>query len=518
MKPVLTTTRLAIALLGFVSLAAYGSEPDSLTLEQAIRYALQQNRNLTRSVTSLRRSAYGVVNARAEFSPRIRPVSDVRFSGEEDNWEQGLITAKKIGWGTDFSVGGRMASTESVGLEDSRRMIVDLTIAQPLFRNFGRMINTEGVTSARSQLKAAQRSYHEQVADLVVEVVNTFETLIQLEGEIHSDEAFYKRMDKLQRLTAVRERQGRASRVDTLRVDLQRGQAESRLELSRERWATTSRDFAELLGFSPDRRFKLESPPLLDLDVPEAKEAVLVALAHRLDYAQALQDYDDSARGVAIARKGLYPDLSLVTTYQRFGAGESFSDARGLDEDNWFVGLTADTDFNPVLDRSAVAQAELDREASAQSVRIAELSIAREVQQVLSSYRRAQVDLDIAGRNAVFAEKRARIARRLFEVGRGDNFSVTDAEESYIQAQSQLLRARADASVTGYRVLRRLGTLVQYPEWLKPSPEFVAELEEEAPVAQGVAHATPVVVRLPSRDEKDDSGAEDFRGKGERIE
>ena len=225
--------------------------PETLTLEQAVRFALQQNRNLTQSALSFRRSDYGLTSTRAAFSTRIRPVSDVRFSGEEDTWEQGLITSRKIAWGTDFSLGGRVTSTDSVDAGAARRVIVDLTMAQPLFRNFGRMINVEGVTQALSQLKAAQRTYHSQVADLVVEVVGTFETLIRLEGEVTSDEAFYQRLEKLQQLTKVRERQGRATRVDSLRVDLQRGQAQSRLEFSGERLAAARRDFAELLGFAP---------------------------------------------------------------------------------------------------------------------------------------------------------------------------------------------------------------------------------------------------------------------------
>jgi outer membrane protein TolC len=493
------------------------ADPETLTLEQAVRYALHQNRNLAQSVLSLRRSDYGLISARSAFSTRIRPVSEVGFSGDDDTWEQGLITSRKIAWGTDFSLGGRLTSADSVNAGATRRVIVDLTVRQPLFRNFGRMTNVEGVTQARSQLKAAQRTYHGQVADLVVEVVSTFETLIRLEGEIASDQDFYERMEKLQELTSVRERQGRATRVDSLRVDLQRGQAQSRVEFSRERLASVRRDFAELLGFPPDHTFVLVAPPLLELEVPDATEALRVALAHRLDYAQALHDYHDSVRGVTIARKSLYPDISLVTTFQRFGLGDSFSAAQHLDEDNWFVGLTADTDFNPVLTRAAVKGAQLDQESSAQSVRITELSIAREVQQVLATYRRAQVEMKIAGKNIVLAEKRARLARRLFEVGRGDNFSVTDAEEAYIDANTQLLQARADASVTGYRLLRTLGTLVEYPESLEPNPEYIAAVDAELPLRDPVAQQMPIAFRSPSVAADGGDAGNRYEGKGERI-
>jgi len=46
------------------------------------------------------------------------------------------------------------------------------------------------------------------------------------------------------------------SRVDTLRVDLQRGQAESRVEIVQEQLISAQLDFAELLGAEPRRRLR----------------------------------------------------------------------------------------------------------------------------------------------------------------------------------------------------------------------------------------------------------------------
>ncbi len=393
-------------------------------------------------------------------------------------------------------------------------------MSQPLFRDFGRMTNVEGVTRARNQLRATQREYHRQLAELVVEVVDTFERLVRLEGQIRSDEAFFARLDRLSKLTRARERQGHTTRVDTLRVDLQRGQASSRLEFSRERLAWTQRDFAELLGFAPDTSFVLIPPPLLEIALPSTEAAVETALHHRLDYAQAIQDYEDSVRSLAIAKRSLQPAFSLVTTYQRSGDGTSFSEARGLEQDNWFVGLTADSDFNPVLQRSAVRQAELDESAAAQAVKISELSIAREVQQALIAYRRVQIDLDMADRNLKLAQSRAKVAQRLFEAGRGDNFSVTDAEEAFALAREQVLHARATASVSGYRLLQTLGTLVQFPEDLKPDPEQVASLAAETPFVGTGEAPTALRVRLPTATSAEENGREtaDPAGEGEQYE
>ena len=54
-------------------------------------------------------------------------------------------------------------------------------------------------------------------------------------------------------------------------------------------------------------------------------------------------------------------------------------------------------------------------------------------------------------------------------MGRGDNFSVTDAEAAYMNAENQLLQAEKDSTLAGYQLRRSLGTLIEAPRDLLPS-------------------------------------------------
>jgi OMF family outer membrane factor len=337
-------------------------------------------------------------------------------------------------------------------------------LRQPLFRNFGPLVQGESVIQAQQRVKSARRDYERQKADLLIQVVDLFETLIRLERQIAAEEASLQRLDKLLRLTRARERQGRATRVEALRVELRHGEARSRLEESRERLSSQRRDFAELLGQPPDHIFVLASPPLLELTLPTQEEAARLALENRLDYAQALQDYEDTLRGERIARRGLQPDLSLLARYEWV---DTHAGNAPVDDDTWFVGLSGNTDLNQTRERASLGQARLTRESARESVRIRELTITREVQQQTSAYRRAIQEMNIAARNHHLAMQRARLARRLYELGRGDNFSVTDAEEELTQSEDRRLRARADASLAGYRFLNTVGTLIEAPADLR---------------------------------------------------
>lgn len=456
---------LPLVLLGLAAPPAFAA--GALDLPAALNQALAHNRALARSALSLRGTELGVAGAEAAFRLRVSPDGSAGSSQAEDTYQYGLAVGRKFLPGTDVEVGARMTHAEDDDGERSRRSSLSVDLAQPLFRNFGALVQGEDLLRSRLQVQAARRTFEQQKTDLLVDVVENFEGLIRLQRRIASDEGAYTRMDKLYRLTRARERQGRATRVDTLRVELQRGQALARLESSREEFSSRQRDFAELLGCPPDTSFDLVPPPLLDVTVPEPADALRIALSNRLDYAQALQDGADSARGLRIARRGLRPDLSLNARYER-RSDSRFSENEGFEEDLWSVGLSGDTDLNQAAERARLGQAAVGLEAARETVGILELSIAREVQQQITAYRRSLGDLKIAERNLRLAQSRARLARRLFELGRGDNFSVTDAEEALTEAEDQVYAARASASISGYRLLRTMGTLVQYPDDLKP--------------------------------------------------
>jgi outer membrane protein TolC len=375
---------------------------------------------------------------------------------------------REFSWGTEVSVGGHMSETENRDTGDYYRGAVDVEFTQPLFRNFGPLIHEEGIVRANSALRTARRGYEQQKAGLVVQVAEAFVSITRLRRQIASDEELLQRTEKLHRLTRAREAQGRATRVDALRVDLQLGEARLRLANSKESLSTTQRLFAELLGVAPDRTFEMDVPPLLTITIPSAEEAVRTALKNRLDYAQALQDGRESERAVRIARRALYPDIALKASFEKFGEGDNASEGSKLNDDTWFLGLAASTDLNRSQDRLGLDKAIVNEDSARGVIKIKEVSIAREVKERMDAYRRAQTSLKIAERNLTLAEGRTKLARRLFEAGRGDNFSVTDAEDALVQAQSGLLGAKAEALLSGYRLLQALGTLTEFPEELKP--------------------------------------------------
>lgn len=434
---------------------------ERLDLPAALNRALSNNLALARQARAVAGAREAQKAAEAEFAFRLAPFATVERDNDGDRYEYGVTLGRKFLTGAEASAGPVVRWTEAA--DNDPRTVWRIDLRQPLFRQFGALAQGEPLAQARSRSLAARRDLQRQKADLALRVVELYESVLRLERQVAADEAALARLEKLHRLTRVRERQGRATRVDVLRVDLQRGEAKVRLENARERLATLRREFAEALGAPPDAVFELETPPLLDVEIPSVEQAVALALSNRLDYAQVLQDLKDARRAERLARRDLQPDVALIARVER----DRDADAGG-EETRWILGLSGQTDLRQAGDRARLRQAELVAASARDTIEILERSIAREILQVIGAYRRARQELDIAERNYRLAERRARLARRLFEVGRGDNFSVTDAEEALTRAEERRYAARAEASVAGYRFLHAAGILLESPPDLRP--------------------------------------------------
>jgi outer membrane protein TolC len=436
-----------------------------LGLTAAIEYAILHNRDMLSARLGVQSSRISLTRSQAEFKSHITPGGVLSTSSDSSKAGYGLRVDQKLKWGTQLE-GGLNYRSVSDG-PDTASLSVE--VVQPLFSGAGVLVNAEPIRSAELEVIAARRTFQMRKTNLILEVVRVFESTLRGQRQIAADARAYERLVALDRLTRAREAQGVGTKVDSLRVELQLGEVSSQLENSRERYAAELDDLRSLLGWKGTNALELESPPLLDLKLPAFEVAATIAFGNRLDYAQALQNYRDVLRKGRIARKLLQPDLSITTRYAMDG-GNNGDRPFDFGEDAWFVGLTVASDLHRREERADYEQSKIARKQVAIALDDLEYEITRDVRQQIRAYRRAQTDLSITRRNAAIASKRQKLAERLFRMGMGDNFAVTDAESAFLDATNTKYAARAEASLSGYRLLAALGTLIESSEDLKPVP------------------------------------------------
>jgi outer membrane protein TolC len=436
-----------------------------LSLTSAIEYAILHNRDMRSARLGVQSTRIGLTRSQAEFKSHVTPGGVLSSSSDSSEAGYGLRVDQKLKWGTQFEGGLNYRSVS----EEPDAVSLSVAVVQPLFSGAGVLVNAEPIRSAELEVIAARRTFQMRKTNLILEVVRVFESTLRGQRQIAADARAYERLVALDRLTRAREAQGVGTKVDSLRVELQLGEVSSQLENSRERYAAELDDLRSLLGWKGTNALELESPPLLDLKLPAFEVAATIAFGNRLDYAQALQNYRDVLRKGRIARKLLQPDLSITTRYAMDG-GNNGDRPFDFGEDAWFVGLTVASDLHRREERADYEQSKIARKQVAIALDDLEYQITRDVRVQIRAYRRAQTDLSITHRNAEIASKRQRLAERLFRMGMGDNFAVTDAESAFLDATNTKYAARAEASLSGYRLLASLGTLIESAEDLKPVP------------------------------------------------
>lgn len=457
----------ALALATLAPAQDPGTNSVALVLEDAIAQALEHNRDVVKGALDVQGYRLAEQQARqAARGVKIIPEGTAGVGSEGGDWSAGARAEATGSFGTRVAVGAGVRQIEVDGAPDRQREEVRVEVSQPLFRQFGPLVQNEPIVSANENLQAARRAWERERSALVVGVVELYESLIFLRHQIESDEAFATRMDKLWMLADAREQQGKATRTEVLRMDLQRGEAASRLEIERSQLSIQFQEFANLLGLPLESAFRLKPPALLDLDVADPARALAVALQERPDYAQALHDIETGDRRLLISRRNLLPDMRIAARQTTFGEGEAWSDAARLDQQDWFVGLTADMDVNLRGARLDVARFALDAESRRQVAEIVRYRLAVEVNSGLANYGRTRAGLQLASRNRELAANRAELARALFAVGRASADLVSDAEADLIRAELGELASRREASVAAYRLLHILGTLVPVPREL----------------------------------------------------
>jgi outer membrane protein TolC len=489
---------LALALLlmpGLASGVATGAER-SLTLDEAIRLALQKYEVLLIERESLAAATAAVSGARGAYDPVLEldgawwratePVNS-SFSGassnqlapEVESTEAGLGIRQLLPTGGALSLraGGARETTDGIyaRLSPAYRTQVGAELRQPLLRNRAIDAARLSVRAARSDRQGAAASLRRTVSETVAAVEQAYWGLVAARLSVDVRGQAVRLAEEQLDETRTRVESGAApgTEVAQPRAELERRRGE--LLASREALARATNTLKLLiLGDADEEMWGSEIAPA-DSAVVEAVSVDVAPLVQRALSArpelEAVQAVVDRRRAeTAFARDGVWPALDLVASYDRFGlagtrnpAGPSGDLPPGVEGD---LGQSFDTlgdgDFDaarvalvlgfPIRNRAARAAAEVarhvERQAEADLTRIRK-AIRAEVLDAVAALETAgqRIEATRAGREAAEVQLAAEEDR--YATGLSTNFLV-------LTRQNDLSRARLDeiSALTDYRMAR----------------------------------------------------------------
>lgn len=485
-----TLLSLVTAFLLLPSPAAAQGDALRLTLDDAVRRAIENNPELAIVRLGTEVEAARVGESRGAFAP----VFSTQFGrssiatppanfllGERgvdvDDWFSSTGVRQRLPWGSGaWSVSWDTSRTTTnnplSSFDPSLQSGFQIAFSQPLLKD-------RAIDAARQQYAIAKRNqessdlrFREAVVQTVAAVKQAYWTLKATRANVAVQQRSLELAQQLARENRVRVDAGQIPPLDLVQADAE--VAQRRESLIR---ATTVADDAEdalrrLIVDPADASFwrvridPVEEPTALGA-LPDIDAAVARALNERFDLARAAHDLENSRTTVEFLSNQRLPDVRLETSYRGDGLGGTqflrsggfpgtvtgrrslgFDDALGQvftsDYPTWSVGLTVSYPLGRSFEAASHARAEVERRQAAQRIASLRVQTAETVRRAGRQIHSTAERVEAARAGAMLAQERLETEQRRFQVGLSTTFLVTQAQRDLLEAEVNLLRTALD--------------------------------------------------------------------------
>ncbi len=477
-------------LLGVTAAWGQAAEPRRLTVEEAVRLALDNNLGIRVARIDPQIEDLGVAEARAAWHPTLTStLQSASTDSPSNSFLSGAATKtsdtrlnsnvgvqKLMPWGGRYNIGWDSSRSTTTNLfsnfSPQVRSSVALTYAQPLLRDFS-------IDSSRQQLLLSEKN--REIADVTLRqaVTATSRTvryaywdlafaIASLDVQRQSLELARESL----RNTRARIEIGTTPPIDQVEAEAEEALREEAVILGEGQLGTTE-DALRALIFDPASpdfwtlRIEPAERPLFAATPIDIDAAVRAALARRSDIEQSRKNLEAADINLRFFHNQTLPDVTASFDYGLTGLGGTqflrgagfpgpiigqtqrgfgtvLGDLFSNDFPSWTASLNISYPLGQTPEAANVARARLEYTQQQTQLRQAELQVVTQVReagrQVLTNQRR--VDTTIVSRQ--LAERRLEAEERKLTAGTTTSFFVFQAQRDLAQARNNELRAILD--------------------------------------------------------------------------
>jgi outer membrane protein len=454
----------------------------TLTLDDAIRLALQRNKNLKVSSYLPGIARANLLVARGAFDPSL--VLTRTYSSSQFNSSNGLIPIEDLNKvdfygaavqgllpvGTRYNVG---VSTQEVrdptdGIIKNFQTFGGFQVTQPLLKGFGFAANLEQVRIQKANRSISDLNYQQSAITTITNTVVAYSNLQLAHDELESAEAESALANGQVRDNERRFSAGSAAQSDVIEERAFAAQFVEQILIAQRAVRDAQNALRELIGeetfFEDEPLFVLAPMQIPEITV-DRKADLQRALLMRPDYQISRFMITQDRAIEAAARNSLLPEVDFTGGYGYNGSATNFSPSRQMVEDHMnpslTAGLTVTIPFTFAVGRGTLRAAKLTREQADESLRSLAADIAVAVAQadgqVETTRKRVEADqaaVDLA-KQALEAEEKKNKA------GTGTTFAVIQEQQILTQARNAVSNALASERQAAAFYDETLGTTLE---------------------------------------------------------
>jgi outer membrane protein TolC len=437
-----------------------------LSLEQAIRLALQNTLDLDVVSLNYEKAAFGIGSAKGFFDPFLevdananRTISpDIsRISATDTKNQNGnLIFGGNLQTGGSYTFGWYNQRVDSAipgfTLFNPRyTSTLSIGATQPLLRNFGETVSTRFIVQAKYQRDASAYEFVAGVQRGLQLIENAYWDLAYARALLAARNQALDIAKDLNRITQIKIDVGTLAPIDIVQTEVTVAQREQDIILAEGQIGAAEDQLKRLLNV---RNFPDWQRPIVTTDLPteepisiSVEDGMRQALQTRPEVRQSLIDIQSKQLTLVYNKSQLKPRLDLAGSYgyaglganaadQDLGYGDAFSNIFDRNYPTWTVGLVFSV---PIFNQTAKNNAAI----ASSDLELSRTNLALLKQNLWVEVRGAARDVDTALRSIAAAKKSRELAERNLDAEKKkyENGMTTSFQVSSIQ--NDLTNARA---------------------------------------------------------------------------
>ncbi len=474
------------------------SQPRTLSLQDAIKLAVEHNLDVQVASYVPRLSLYSLNAYNAAYDPTFS------FTGDHQHDEAGsrllgggfsipgsrsdadeLITSLRgvTPWGLSYGLEGSARDNrgDSFGINKTNGLVerlpfestiasASVVLTQPLLKNFFIDENRLNIRVGKNRVKYSEEGFKLQLMTIIAATEETYYSLIGSREYVKVQEKAVELANQLLAENRKRVEVGAMAPLDEKQAASQAASSRADLISAQNAVAILENLLKSLITDEYSNWAPLEVVPTDPLKAErqffDRQDSWSKGLTQRPDFKQAKLDVEEAGIQVKYARNQLLPQVDLFGSYGYNGSGNEFSDAFGdvSSRDRPFYTFGGRI-IVPLGNRVARNQYQSRKALQEQAV----LSLKRMEQQVMKeiddAIKQAQSSFQRVGATRAareFAEAALEAEQKKLESGKSTSFEVLRLQRDLTTAGGEEIRALADYNNALARLRKSEGTTLQY--------------------------------------------------------
>lgn len=443
-----------------------------LSLEETILLGLKNNLDIAIEGFNPKIREADVTNARAVFDPTVftefgfvsiqapnrNVLAGVRESKSDDfDWNVGFRQDLPTGASYELRFDNNRnfnnaAFFSAVDTNTAYSSDLNLTVTQPLLKNFGVDINRTGIKIAENDREISLDRFRQTVMDVITQIQDVYWDLVFTIEDLKVAQRSLRLAQELAELNRARVRAGVAAPVEITQAETDIAARTAGVVLAEKAVRDTEDRLKVVLNIPRKGEWGGAVHPAdparfsaVTLDLPAA---VADALRKRPDYEAAKVELSNRELNLRFTRNQLLPDLSFQGSVGINGLssvdpsyGDSLDDLGSGKHLSYSAGFVFSVPIGNRAARAEFVRAQLEREQAKVSLRNLELEITAEVREAVRrvSANAKLVEDTKAARG--LAEEQLRIEQKRLEAGVSTTFEVLRFQRDLAATQSAEVRA-----------------------------------------------------------------------------